>query len=299
MDRLINMMVFAQVAESASFSRAAEALGMAKSSVSKKVRDLERELGVRLIQRTTRQFRVTEAGEALQRHCQQIRRELDLARDTLSGYVEQPSGTLRIGASPLFGNVMIAPLIPAFQQLYPQVSVELLNSERLSDLVGEGYDLLLRMGKLADSSLVATRLFIVRSVLCASPGYLRQAGVPTRPADLERHRYIRWMAPSAPPYVALTFSKAGRSYTVPVSSQFSSNDALATKMVALCDGGLAMLPNYAIHQELEEGRLVALLTDYRSHEAPISLVYPHREQIAPKVRAFADYLVARMRDVDL
>lgn len=296
MQELQNMMIFAKVLEEGSFSRAAEQLGLAKSSVSKKVGELERELGVRLIQRSTRSLKVTEEGQALYQHCRQIRQQLELARETLSGFQATPQGTLRISVSPMFGNSLIAPLIPEFQHRFPEVSVELLYSERHSDLIAEGYDLSLRMGELADSSLVAVPLFTVKSVLCAAPSYLDGAGRPGQPADIEQHRTIRWLPPSTAPYTRLSFYKGSREIHAAINSRFSTNDAQATREVALAGGGLAVLPNYAVEKDIQAGRLERLLEDYRIHEFPVSLVYPQRKHIPPKVRAFSDFLKQSLGD---
>jgi len=298
MQELQNMMIFAKVLESGSFSKAAEQLGIAKSSVSKKISELEKEFGVRLIQRSTRKLNVTEEGQSLYRHCCQISQELEMAKQELTLYREAPQGTLRISVSPLFGNTVIAGLIPDFQEQFPQVSVELNYAQQLSDLIGEGYDLSIRMGELADSSLVAVELFIVKFILCASPEYLNKAGRPQHPSEIENHNYIRWLAPNRPAYDSLVFYKKNREYTYNINSRFSTNDAQATLEAALNGGGLAMLPNYAIFKEVQSGRLEVLLPSYKVQELPISLVYPQRKHIPPKVRVFSEYLKQRLKDKD-
>ena len=299
MQELQNMMIFAKVLEAGSFSKAAEQLGIAKSSVSKKVSELERELGVRLLQRSTRKLRVTEEGEALYQHCRTIRSEYEQAKQALNLYSEVPQGQLRISVSPLFGNTIIAALIPGFQQLHPAVTIELHYSDQQTDLIGEGYDLSLRMGVLADSSLVAIELFTVKSILCAAPDYLDRFGCPEQPADLEKHHYLRWMAPNRPPYNRLTLYRGEDQWTSKLSCTFSSNDAQATRTVAIAGGGITLLPNYAIYQELKQGQLQALLTEYRVHEFPVSLIYPARKQVSPKVRAFVDYLKQCLKEQGL
>ena len=213
MQELRNMMIFAKVLETGSFSKAAEQLGIAKSSVSKKVSELEKEFGVRLIQRSTRKINVTEEGQALYRHCRQISQELEMAKQELTLYREAPQGTLKISVSPLFGNTIIAGLIPGFLEKFSQVSVELNYSQQLSDLIGEGYDLSLRMGVLDDSSLVAVELFTVKFILCASPEYLNKTGRPQHPSEITNYSYIRWLAPSRPANNSLVFYKKNRQYT--------------------------------------------------------------------------------------
>jgi len=298
MQELQNMMIFAKVLECGSFSKAAEQLGMAKSSVSKKINELEKEFGVRLIQRSTRKLNVTEEGQSLYQRCRQISQALEMAKQELTLYHEAPQGTLRISVSPLFGNTIIAGLIPGFLEQFPLVSVELNYAQELSDLIGEGYDLSLRMGTLADSSLVAVELFTVKFMLCASQKYLKKAGRPQHPSEITNHNYIRWLAPNRPAYDSLVFHKKNREYTYNINSRFSSNDAQATLEAVLNGGGLAMLPNYAICQEIQNGRLEALLPEYKVQEMPISLVYPQRKHIPPKVRVFSQYLKKRLTAKD-
>ncbi|ROS01259.1 DNA-binding transcriptional LysR family regulator [Sinobacterium caligoides] len=312
MQELQNMMIFATVVDTGSFSVAATQLGIAKSSVSKRITTLEKELGVRLIQRSTRKLSVTEEGEGLYLHCRQIREELEQAKQEISQSRETPSGTLRVSVPQLLGSTLIAPMIAGFQQQYPEVNVELELDYAVHqlDLIGKGYDLSLQVGELADSCLVAVRLFNVQSTLCASPDYLDQAGRPELPGDIESHRYLRWVTPNRPAYLALdlrrgrrqygynvkpsystlTMSKGNRQYGYNVNSCFASNDAQAVREVALRGGGIALLPNYAIKEELQSGRLEALFSDYEVETFPVSLVYPQRKHMTPKVRVFSDYL---------
>jgi DNA-binding transcriptional LysR family regulator len=274
-------MVFAEVLEIGSFSGAAQSLGIAKSSVSKRVSALERELGVRLIQRSTRKLRVTEEGEALFQRCARIRQELDEAEREVAGFREAPRGTIRLGAPPLFASTRLAGLLPEFLSRYPDLRIELRASEKQSDLIAGGYDASLRTGELADSSLVA---------LCAAPRYLETHGRPQHPSDVERHNYLAWQSPDRLPISQLMFRKGARSYRAKTVSNFSSTDAMSIREATVNGGGITLLPDFAIHGEVESGLLEVLLGDYDVHEIPLSIVYPQREQRPLKVRVLAEYL---------
>ncbi len=287
---LQSLMVFAEVLDTGSFSRAAQSLGIAKSSVSKRVSALERQLGVRLIQRSTRKLRVTEEGEALFQRCARIRQELDEAERELAGFRERPHGTIRLGAPPLFASTRLAGLLPEFLSRYPEIRIELRAAEKQSDLIAGGYDASLRTGELADSSLVAQRLCTFKAVLCAAPRYLETHGRPQHPSDVERHNYLAWQSPDRLPISQLMFRKGARSHRAKTVSNFSSTDAMSIREATVNGGGITLLPDFAIHGELESGLLEVLLADYDVHEIPLSIVYPQREQRPLKVRVLAEYL---------
>ncbi len=290
MGDLQGLMTFAEVLETGSFSRAAQTLGIAKSSVSKRVSALERELGVRLIQRSTRKLRVTEEGEALFQRCARIRQELDEAEREVAGFRESPHGTIRLGAPPLFANTRLASLLPEFLSRYPDLKIELRLNEKQSDLIAGGYDISLRTGELADSSLVAQRLCTFKAVLCAAPRYLEIHGRPQHPAEIEDHNYLAWQGPERAPITQLMFRKGARSYRAKIDSNLSSTDAMSIREAAVNGGGITLLPDFAIHDELDSGLLEVLLDDYDVHSIPLSLVYPQRQQIPLKVRVLADFL---------
>lgn len=296
MDDLQGLMVFSEVMETGSFSRAAQQLGIAKSSVSKKVSALEKQLGVRLIQRTTRKLRPTDEGQALYQRCVRIKRELDAAELEVARFRELPTGTVRISASPLLANARLAALLPAFLQRYPEVKIELHLSEIQSDMIAGGFDLSLRSGELAGSGLVAQRLCTIKTVLCGAPAYLDNHGRPRQPADIEQHNYLSWRAPDCPAFKQLIFKRGARSYRANISSNLSSTDAMSIREATLGGGGISLLPDFAIHNELHNGLLEILLPDYESHSYPLSLVYPQRQQIPAKVKAVSEYLKATLSD---
>lgn len=290
------LMIFLKVLETGSFTDAGLELGIAKSSVSKKISALEQELGVRLIQRSTRKLRVTEEGKALYERCLRIRAELEAAERELSAYQERPQGVVRVSAPPLFANSRLAGLLPAFLARYPDLKIELHLTEKLSDLISGGFDLSIRTGELSDSSLVAQRLCEHQSLLCAAPAYLEAYGRPEHPDDIASHNYLAWQPPDRSAYSQLIFHRGARNYRAKLSGNFTSTDAMAVRDAAVNGGGITMLPDFAIHELLRTGLLVHLLPDYEIHTFPLSLVYPQHKQVPAKVRVLADYLRESLGD---
>ena len=287
---LQSLLIFITVVETNNFTEAAWQLGLSKSTVSKKVIALEKELNVRLIQRSSRSFSVTEEGHILYQRCLRIQQEVDAAQQELSKTQETPKGTLRISAPPLFGNTRLTALLPAFLDKYPDVRIELLLSEQHEDLISEGLDLSIRMGELSDSSLIAQSLGTSKSLLCASPDYLNLKGRPQTPADLESHNYLLWMAPNRAGYKQLQFKQGTKRFSVNIDGNFASSDAMAVREAAVAGAGLTVLPNYAIHQQLRLGTLEILLADFPIHEIPFSVIYPQRKHVPAKVKLFVSYL---------
>ncbi len=290
MKDLQSLMIFAKVMDTGSFSRAAIELGMGKASISRRIKALEQELGLRLLQRSTRKLSPTEEGKALYLRCKRIREEVEAAESEVSQAQQAPRGTLRVGASPMLAQTRLVSLIPAFLRRYPEISIELRVSSRPSELIAGGFDLALQLGELEDSSLVAQRLGFHQTVLCAAPAYLEQHGVPTLPLEVEQHNVLMWTPPDRPPFTRIPFSRNGEQNWIRVGGNFSCNDAMALREAALRGGGLVLLPDFAIAEELRDGRLVALLSDFVSHRFPVSVIYPGRAPLSPKLRAFVEYL---------
>ncbi len=292
MHELQGLLIFAKVLESGSFSKAAQQLGLAKSSVSKKISALEQELGVRLLQRSTRQLRVTEEGQSLYEHCLRIQQELEEARAELAGFRDKPRGTLRISAPPLWGQTWLAQRLPEFLSRYPDVAIDLRLTEHYSDLIAEGFDLAIRIGELPDSTLIARSLGMIRPILCASRDYLEAHGHPRTPRDLEQHNCIFWRPEGRPRLTHWEFSKGSKVSRVKIDGNFASNDVIAIKAAILHGAGITLLPSHLLQQELEQGELRELLPEYRMPEIPVYLLYPQRRQLPAKVRVFLDYLLA-------
>jgi len=289
-DELQSMAVFNQVIESGSFSKAATKLNIAKSSVSKRISSLEKKLNVILIQRSTRQLTITDEGWSLYKHSQRIMLELEQARNLASQLSEIPQGTLRVSAPPLFGRSQIAHLLPQFQALYPEVTIELYLTEKYSEIIAEGFDISLRMGELPDSGLVMQRLCHVEAVCCASPNYLDKNGTPKALTELAHHDCIVWRTDDSQEADIWMLQRDHQTEKVRVKSKVITNDHSAIKSILLNDGGISILPSYIAADEIKRGELVALLTHYDPLSFPISILYPQRENVPAKTRAFVAFL---------
>ena len=290
MENVQDLMIFTQVIESGSFTKAARRLGIANSSVSKRVQALEKSLGVQLIQRSTRSLRVTEEGQLLYQRCSGIKQQIEDASQEISRSREMPKGKVRISVPPLMAHSRLAAQLPSFLSRYPDVSLELHLTERHSDLSEGGFDLSIRTGELADSSMIARRLCSINSVLCAAPGYLERRGRPEHPSELEQHNYLCWIAPDGSSYSQLIFHKGTRSYKTGISGNFTSTDATAIKEAAIYGAGITLMPDMAIKDEVGTGLLEVLLTDYHCYHFPLSLVYPRRENVPAKITVAADFI---------
>jgi len=292
MDRLANMEAFVRVAETGSFSEAARRLRTSKSLVSRQVAALEAELGVRLIHRTTRSLTLTEEGRGYHGEVVRILAEIQDANMSVSRMQTTPRGRLKVNAPMSFGFLHLAPALPDFLARFPEVELDLILNDRYVDVVDEGFDLAVRIGRLADSTLVARKLAPMRPVVCASPRYLNQHGVPTAPADLRQHQCLCYSTN------ALTsewrfVTGDGQPLMVQTKGRLSANNGDALRIAALQGLGLAYLPSFIIGGDLQAGTLVSVLTSYMPQDAGIHAVYPHSRHLLPKVRAFVDFLAER------
>lgn len=291
MDRLTAMEAFVQVAETRSFSEAARRSRSSKSAVSRQIAALETELGARLFHRTTRSLTLTEAGRSYFEHVSRILTELAQANLSVSQLQTAPRGRLRVNAPMTFGYLHLAPAIPEFLCRYPEVDVDMIMNDRFVDLVEEGFDVAVRIGNLADSSLVARKLAPVRRVVCASPAYLKARGVPAAPDDLKAHDCLCYSN------VALShewrfITADGRPWPVEVKGRLSANNGDALKAAALRGLGLVILPTFIAGSDLQAGTLVTVLDQFVPQDLTVNAVYPHSRHLSPKVRAFVDFLAA-------
>lgn len=289
MDRFAALEAFARVAETGSFSAAARRLRTSKSAVSRHVAALEADLGVRLIHRTTRSLTLTEAGRGYFERASRILADLAEADQSLSRMQMAPRGRLRVNAPMSFGYRHLAPAIPDFLARYPDVIVELTMNDRFVDLVDEGFDVAVRIGSLADSSLVARRLAPIRRVVCASPGYLAARGSPASPDDLKAHDCIGYSVLDQPQEWRFV-DENGRPWPVAVSGRLTVNNGDAIRAAALGGAGFAYMPTFIVGSDLQAGRLRAVLDDFVPQDMTLNAVYPHARHLSPKVRAFVDFL---------
>lgn len=292
MDRLAAMTAFVRVAETHSFSEAARRLRISKSLVSRQVAALETELGARLFNRTTRSLALTEAGRGYFDQLVQILADIDMANQSVNQLLGTPRGVLRINAPMTFGVAHLAPALPDFLARYAEVEIDMTMNDRFVDLTEEGFDMAIRIGKLAESSLVARKLAPVRRMVCASPAYLERCGAPQTPDDLIHHACFRYtnMAQSD----EWSFQNAdGRPWPVQVSGPLRINNGDALRIAALKGLGMASLPSFMVGPDLQAGNLVSVLTPFIRQEGAVYAVYPSTRHLSPKVRAFVDFLAER------
>jgi len=291
MDILTGMRTYAAVVATGSFTGAAEHLGISRALTSKYVGALEEHLGVRLLNRTTRRLSVTEVGQAYYDRCRQLLEDMEELEAAVREQQAAPRGRLRVAAPTTFGETTLTRAVADYLDAQPGVSVELVLGDRYVDLVDEGFDLAVRIGNLADSSLIARRLATMRFCLCASPDYLAQAGTPSHPRELAGHDCIidtnirdpgQWQ-----------FRERGEPFRVKVSGRFHVNNALAIHAMLLAGRGIGLCPHNIIEDDAHAGRLRVLLEEFEAFEYGIHAVYPHNRHLATKVRTFVDFLVER------
>ncbi|MFZ5508412.1 MAG: LysR family transcriptional regulator [Pseudomonadota bacterium] len=294
MDRFEEMRAFAAVVAAGSFVKGAETLGISKAAISRYVGELEARLGVRLMQRTTRRLSLTDEGQRFYERCTELLAGLEEAEAELTTRSREVGGRLRINAPLTFGILHLAPLWAAFHATYPKVSLDVTLSDRVVDLVDEGYDLAIRIARLPDSMLVSRRLASTRMVLCASPEYLRRHAPPLHPRDLAQHATVSYTYWSTRDEWHFT----GPEGPVMVRTQpyLHTNNGDTCRAVALAHQAVILQPSFLVGDDLRAGRLVELMPQYRSLELGIYAVYPTRRHLPPRVRALIDFLAERFRE---
>lgn len=293
MDKFTEMQAFTAVVESGSFVNAADLLAMSKPTISRYVAALEQRLGVRLLHRTTRRLSLTEEGEVFYTRCKDLLSGLDEAEAEITERSGLAVGLLKVNAPVTFGIHHLAKLWPEFMQRHPNVTVDITLQDRLTDLVEEGYDLAVRIGRLPASTLISRKLASTRMVLCASPAYLARAGAPEKPADLSQHAIIAYT------YFALgdewPFTGPDGTEHVSVTPCMTANNGDTCLAAALQHKGIILQPTFLVGADLAAGRLVPLLPRYSSIELGIFAIYPSRKHVAPKVRLLIDFLIEAFR----
>lgn len=295
MDRFAAMRVFAQVVDSGSFAKAADRLGLSTSATSRQIADLEAHLHTRLLNRTTRRVSVTESGRAFYQRAVQLLADLEEAEKEAARAAAVPRGTIRLTAAVTLGVRHLAPLVADFLARHPEVAFDVSLSDRIVDLVEEGFDLGVRVGAIGTENLAARKLGETRLLACASPDYLAAHGTPQVPEDLERHNCFTYEYVS--PRDHWRFRDAsGRERAVRVKGNLHSNNGELHAEAAAGGIGIALEPDMILAPYLREGRLVPLLGGYLSPPLPIYAVYPSRKHLSAKVRVFIDFLVERLGD---
>ncbi|UEM18909.1 LysR family transcriptional regulator [Skermanella mucosa] len=295
MDRLDDMCVFIRVVDARSFTLAAERLGLSKSAVSRRMADLENRLGARLLNRTTRSLSLTEVGRAFYDRCARIVADVEEAERAVADLHAQPRGTLRINAPMSFGMMHIAPAIAEFLRRHPGLEIDMDLNDRYIDLIEEGYDVAVRIGRLRDSSLVARRLAPNRRVVVGSPAYFKAHGRPVDPDDLAGHNCLIYT--NAPLADQWQFRIDGEVRSVKVSGTLRVNNGEVLREAAVGGHGIAILPTFIIGEQIASGRLDVVLMDFVAGDSAVHAVYPHGRHLSPKVRVFVDFLAGRFGPV--
>lgn len=293
MDLLDGMRVFVRVVDEASFTRAARVLRLSRSSASEKVRELEETLGVRLLQRTTRRVGVTEAGRAFYVRSRRTIEEADAARREAQALSRDPAGRLRLGAPEMFARLFLVPALAAFLRRYPSLSVELIESARPVNLVGEELDLSIRIAGSLEPGLVARRIAASHVTICAAPAYLRERAAPRMPEDIAKHDCLGF---SPLEWGRLwTFIRNGEARRIDVTPRLMCDTGESLLAGARAGLGLAPLPHWAIIEEIAARRLVPVLGDWTTPERGIYAVYPSNRQVPAKVRAFVAHIARELK----
>lgn len=291
MDRLHAMKVLVRIAETGGFAEAARQLNMSPPAVTRAVASLEAFIGARLLIRTTRYVKLTEAGARYVDDCRRILSALEEAEASAAGSFAKPTGQLTVTASVLFGEIYVLPILMAFLDRHPEVTGRLLLLDRVTNLVDEGIDVAVRIGHLPDSSHSAVKVGSVRRVICGAPGYFAQHGAPRQPADLDGHRVIA--ATSA--WTSLDWRFGPEGEAIQVRPALFCNTNAGAIIAARAGWGLTRVLSYQIGPDLRDGRLQTTLEEFEEPPLPIHIVHPEGRNAPAKVRAFVDFAVAGLR----
>jgi DNA-binding transcriptional LysR family regulator len=291
MDQLTALRALRRVVELGSFTAAGAALGISHSIVSRQVRQLESQLGAQLLNRTTRRFALTAAGQEYYLASRDILDALDAADRAVAMHQAQPSGSPRINAPMAFGTLELAAWLPDFTRRYPHIHIDLVCNDRIVDLIDDGFDVALRLARgLPDSTLVARQLASSRTVAVASPAYLARHGHPATPQDLAQHNCLMYTAGEKPAEWSFTDGD-GATHKVAVRGSLQANTSVALREAAVGGMGIAGAAGFIVRDALRSGQLVEVLPGYTLRPRTLYALYPHSRQLSPKVRVFVDFAV--------
>jgi DNA-binding transcriptional LysR family regulator len=297
MDKFQEITTFTAVVDAGSFVKAADRLNMSKAAVSRHLVDLETRLGIRLLHRTTRKLSLTEEGELFYERCKEILETIESAENEITSHTEDVSGQIRINAPFSFGIRKLAPLWGIFHQKYPKVTLDVVLSDRLVDVVDEGYDIAIRIAALTNSTMVSKKLTTTRIILCASPTYLKEHGTPKKPADLMNHQVINYSYWAGKEEWSFDGPNGGESVNIKPFMQTNNGDTCLS--AALAHQGIVLQPSFIVGDAIRAGDLVEIMPKYKSIELGIYAIFPTRKHIAPKVRVLIDFLVDYFSKKDL
>src|SRR5690349_10727582 len=295
MDRLEAMEIFVRIVDAGSFSAVARELNTTQPTISKQITALEARLKTRLLNRSTRSLSVTESGTAYYERCKRILEEVRAAEGALGRLQSSLTGTLHVNGSIAMGQMFLTPLMLEFQRSYPELTVELTLNDRYIDLVEEGVDVAVRLGRLADSNLVARRLGSTHRVLVATPEYLAARGMPQRPSDLEQHNCLLYA------YLSTgnewSFRGPQSDLRVHAHGNFKANNGHSIREALLAGAGVALMPDWLVHEQIVNGKLTVLLPDFAPEPLEVNAVYPSGRHVSAKLRTFVDFLQERFRAI--
>jgi DNA-binding transcriptional LysR family regulator len=295
MDHVTSIATFVKIAEAGGFAAAARKLGVSPSTVTTQIQDLEDRLGVRLLNRSTRKVSLTEIGKAYYERCMRVLADMEEADSAVQAMQSKPRGTLHLNVS-LAIPYFVAPVVAEFTSLYPDVRLSMVMSDCMVDLVEEGIDLAITTMPVPNSNLIMRRVGSFRLLVCGSPEYLAQRGVPREPNDLTKHNCMRY-----------TFASWGSEWrfkspegqrTVHVTGNMEANSVNALRLAATLGQGLILVPEFLVVDEIKSGKLIPVLTEFSSPELPIHAVYPHRAHLSTNVSSFLDLLAGHVRGAE-
>lgn len=293
MDKIANMQAFAVVGQTGSFAEAARKLNIANSVVSKRIKDLEDFLGTQLLLRTTRKVTLTDTGQSYLEYVQRFLDELEEVESGIRYKTQKPTGTIKLTAPLSFGLQTLAPALASYLAKCPDVSIKTYLSDRRVDLVGEGYDLAIRIGALEDSSLMAKKLSPGRRVVCASQAYFKKHGLPKTPADLKDHNCLSYI--NLAEGKAWPFMIGDKKIWQPVSGNLLSDNGDLLHQAALADGGITLLPTFIISESLKTQKLQIVLEDFEEKNFDIYAVYQQTKHPSIKIRSLIDHLAEALK----
>jgi DNA-binding transcriptional LysR family regulator len=294
MDKFQEMTSFVAVVDSGSFVAAAEPTGRSKAAMSRHVGELEQRLGTRLLHRTTRRLSMTAEGQAFYVRCKELLAAIDEAESELTSTRTEPSGMIRVNAPLTFGVLQLAPLWGRFCDQNPKVSLDVTLTDRVVDLVEEGYDVAVRISALPNSTLVSRKLASTRLLLCASDTYLKKHGIPRHPVDLAAHRVISYTYLNTQDEWHFTGPRGAES--VRINACIHTNNGDTCRRAALDHQGIVLQPDFLVGEDVKGGALIELMPDHRAIELGIYAVYPTRKYLPLKIRRLVDFLVESFRD---
>ncbi|RVH15840.1 LysR family transcriptional regulator [Sinorhizobium meliloti] len=297
MDRLDRMQLFIRIVERRSFAAAASDLGLARSTATEAIKQLEHDVGVRLLERTIRHVAPTLDGAAFYQRCIAILAEVDEAENAFRDM--QPRGLLRVDAHPLLTRTFLLPRLTEFLDRYPLLDLQIAQGDRLVDLVREGIDCVIRAGEIADSGLIMRRLGMITEITCASPAYIERHGIPHSPDAMDGHRAVGFISSRTGQIMPLEFTMGSSVRYVTLPCRLTVNNSDTMNDLALRGFGLIQAPRYRLQRDLDEGGLVEVLAEFPPPPTPLSALYPQNRQLSPRVRVFLDWVVKLFSEADL